>query len=237
VAPLGVPACWVAYPPAGWSALLLADPSPCLRWIVLRHLLSRPENDPEVLELANLREGDPLARSLAATQEAHGSWQPQRVGSLTRFCESSVLSCWRGGAVHPAGGYAKRGQLIALALARLGYLGFGPEHPAARLGAAYLFDRQNADGSWPLAEAEDGDDENVGYSIIPLQTAFPLRGLAACRYATDPRAERAYVWLLAQRLPDGAWPTGIAAGDYGFVAGYRRLPHSRGAAARTLPGH
>ena len=40
-------------------------------------------------------------------------------------------------------------------------------------------------------------------------------------------AERAYDWLLAQRLPDGAWPTGIASGVYGYVAGYRRLAHSR----------
>ena len=66
-----------------------------------------------------------------------------------------------------------------------------------------------------------------GYSIISLQTSLPLRGLAACGYATDPRAERAYDWLLAQRLPDGAWPTGIASGNYGYVAGYRRLAHSR----------
>jgi hypothetical protein len=32
---------------------------------------------------------------------------------------------------------------------------------------------------------------------------------------------------LAQRLPDGAWPTGLAAGVYGYVGGYRRLAHSR----------
>ena len=63
--------------------------------------------------------------------------------------------------------------------------------------------------------------------MIPLQTVFPLRGLAACGYAADLRAERAYEWLLAQRLPDGAWPTGMAAGVHGFVAGYRRLAHSR----------
>jgi hypothetical protein len=63
--------------------------------------------------------------------------------------------------------------------------------------------------------------------MIPLQAAFPLRGLAACGYAEDPRAERAYDWLLAQRLPDGAWPTGISSGVYGFVGGYRRLAHSR----------
>jgi hypothetical protein len=63
--------------------------------------------------------------------------------------------------------------------------------------------------------------------MIPLQTAIPLRGLAACGLAVDPRAERGYDWLLTQRLDDGAWPVGIAAGNYGYIAGYRRLPHSR----------
>jgi hypothetical protein len=55
-----------------------------------------------------------------------------------------------------------------------------------------------------------------------------LRGLAACGYASDHRCEKAYDWLMAQRLADGAWPTGIAGGGvYGYVAGYRRLAHSR----------
>jgi hypothetical protein len=63
--------------------------------------------------------------------------------------------------------------------------------------------------------------------MMPLQAAMPLRGLAACGYATDERSERAYEWLLSQQLPDGAWPTGIASGTYGYVAGYRRLAHSR----------
>jgi hypothetical protein len=62
---------------------------------------------------------------------------------------------------------------------------------------------------------------------MPIQTCLPLRGLAACGFAADPRAERAYDWLLAQRLPDGAWPTGTSSGTYGYVAGYRKLPHSR----------
>ena len=130
----------------------------------------------------------------------------------------------------------------ALALMRLGYLGLGPEHPAVRAGAERLFAAQRADGAWELREdaspgsgksLDDGENEGEGaghpegYSMIPLQTAIPLRGLAACGYATDPRAERAYDWLLAQRLPDGAWPTGIASGNYGGVGGYRRLAHSR----------
>ena len=68
---------------------------------------------------------------------------------------------------------------------------------------------------------------------MPLQTALPLRGLAAAGYAEDPRAERAYECLLAQRLDDGAWPVGVAHGQKGYIAGYRRLPGSSGCRANT----
>jgi hypothetical protein len=63
--------------------------------------------------------------------------------------------------------------------------------------------------------------------MIPMQTAMPLRALAMCGYARDPRSKRAYEWLLSKRLSDGAWPTGMASGNPGGVGGYRRLPHSR----------
>ncbi|GAG78409.1 unnamed protein product [marine sediment metagenome] len=63
--------------------------------------------------------------------------------------------------------------------------------------------------------------------MIPLQVATPLEGLAACGYSTDSRVEDAYDWLMEQRLDEGAWPTGIASGVYGGVAGYRNIPHSR----------
>ena len=33
--------------------------------------------------------------------------------------------------------------------------------------------------------------------------------------------------LLERRLDDGAWPTGLASGVFGRVAGYRRIAHSR----------
>ena len=196
-----------------WLPLLLADPSACLRWLVLRDLFGRPAGDPELAELAVLRQHDPLVTELLVLQEADGSW---RTGVLA--------------ATRRAG---SRTQATAFALARLGYLGFNAAHPAVRAGAEYLFSQQQTDGSWPLMEEAaltDGNSEipaNERYSMIPLQTAFPLRGLAACGYAMDLRAERAYEWLLAQQLDDGAWPTGMAAGVYGYVAGYRKLVGSR----------
>jgi hypothetical protein len=187
-----------------WVPLLLADPSPALRLLVLTQLLGRDETDGEVSELKALRTGDPLVTSLVRTQQDDGSWKAEEPVS-----HGSVLA------------------VTSCALTRLGYLGFGPELPAIRRGAEYLFSRQRKDGAWPLGSDAEQDERGEGYSMVPLQTALPLRGLAACGYATDPRAERAYEWLLAQRLPDGAWPTGKSAGVHGYVAGYRRLAHSR----------
>lgn len=74
--------------------------------------------------------------------------------------------------------------------------------------------------------------------MIPLQTSLPLRGLAAAGYATDPRAERAYEWLLSKRLDDGAWPGDTKAdldvgGAFGRTPGYRALPRSSGCRAAT----
>lgn len=194
-----------------WLPLLLADPSSCLRWLVLRELLGRPEDDPEVVELAAFREDDPLVASLLTAQSADGAW---RRGELA----------WQGDAE----------RITMLALMRLGYLGFGPEHPAVARGAEYLFARQREDGAWGLldayaeSEGDTGTKKHEGYTMVPLQTALPLRALAMCGYGQDPRAERAYEWLMGQRLEDGAWPTGIAGGGtYGYVAGYRKMPHSR----------
>lgn len=206
-----------------WTALLLADPSPILRLQVLRNLLGRPENDDEVIELNQLAPADPLMQNILRGQQPDGSWSRNTSGDTA--ASTAVLA-------------------TALALMRLGYLGLDAADPAVRRGAAFLFAQQLSDGSWPLpslrewetardatadiATAGKGAAGKDSYTMVPLQTALPLRGLAACGYAADPRAERAYDWLLARRLPDGAWPTGLAAdGAMGYVAGYRKMPHSR----------
>ena len=199
-----------------WLPILLVDPSPCLRSLVLRELFHKPSDDEEVLELAPLRESDRLRVEIVSLQESDGSWKPNSLAS-GRQGSTRVL-------------------MTANALTRLGYLGFDSDNLTVQRAANFLYSQQSSDGSWPLAEEiaiTDGNrtiPPNERYSIIPLQTVFPLRGLAMCGYATDARSELAYEWLLSQRLADGAWPTGIAGGNpgvYGFVGGYRRLAHSR----------
>jgi hypothetical protein len=156
-------------------------------------------------ELMDVPAGDPEAADLAARTAA----------------SPEVAALWR---EEPAD--LKE---LAWTLCRLAYLGLDRRHPRVQALAERLLDRQLADGSFPMGAFRPGDR----YSMVPLQTALPLRGVAAVGYATDPRAERGYEWLLHQRLDDGAWPTGVASGQPGAVAGYRRLPGSRGCRANT----
>ena len=196
------------------SPLLLADSSACLRWLVLRELFNLDEGHPEVVELARLRESDPLVTTLVKRQAPDGSWEPSAIGMK-----------W---------GTGSRILATAFALIRLGFLGFDGQLDAVQKGAQYLFQNQQPDGSWPLPRegpVVDGHmavDRAGAYSMIPLQTGFPLRGLAACGFAEDPRCELAYDWLLAQRLralgrrideaspyvdarlPDSVWRAGAA---------------------------
>lgn len=188
-----------------WAALLLADPSPCLRWLVLTRLLDRENSDTEVIELAELINKDALFLSLAKKQAKDGSWGSE---DLLGSPHNRLLT-------------------TSQALLRLGFLGFDQNHPVVANAAGFLFNRQMPDGGWRLPDQFEQDSSQGTYQVIPLQTALPLRGLAACGLAQDPKCEKAYEWLINQRLKDGAWPTGIASGTLGGVAGYRRLPHSR----------
>ena len=58
-----------------WIPLLLADPSPCLRLLVLRDLLNRPESDAEIQELKTLQPTDSRVKLILALQDEDGSFR------------------------------------------------------------------------------------------------------------------------------------------------------------------
>ena len=121
---------------------------------------------------------------------------------------------------------------LAWRLCRLAHLGLGRDEPGVAAIAERLLALQSRDGTWALRSFRPAARDSV-YSMIPLQTSLPLRGLAAVGYAADPRVERAYDWLVDRRLDDGAWPLGTASGQPGYIAGYRKLPGSKGCRVNT----
>ncbi len=105
-----------------WLPLLLTDPSPNLRILILRELLNRPEDDEEVQELLVVREKDPIIDSLFKTQLTDGSWS----------------------SVDLTGTKSTTGNLQATsqALVRLGYLGFEKDQKVVKNAAVYIFSKQ-----------------------------------------------------------------------------------------------
>ena len=201
------------------NVLLLADASPSLRARTLVELGGAEADDPEV---RRLRAEIATSREVLDVLDAVGRSTPRELAYL---------------------------------LCRMAYLGYdGPEVASI---AESLFDLQQADGSWPLFPEDDERDVAVAaaaeaprrrrkaqpvvrpraerWRMIPQQTSIPLRGLAAAGYATDPRAERAYDWLVDRRLDDGAWPGDIKADHDRSMGtpGYRKLPRSPGCRSAT----
>jgi hypothetical protein len=174
--------------------------------LVLTELLHLSEDEEEVQELIEIRESDQLVKNLFKLQKTNGAWDSLGLNQIT---------------------YADNLQIASMALQRLGYLGFDSSHPVVQKAAEFLFSKQQEDGSWPMPGKKQLTDEEVGYQMMPIQTAIPLLGLVTCGYSTDKKSEKAFEWLMEQRLEDGAWPVGLSAGNYGGIAGYRRLAHSR----------
>ena len=195
-------------------ALLYGDPSPSLRWRTAVELDGADEDDAE----------------LTAWRAEIGE-SPEVTALLERLAETADPV--------PAG----------YLLCRLAYLGYhGPEMADA---VDAIFASQQRDGSWPVGNADEPPRRGTkarsvpsrppaeGKRFITNETVVPLRGIAAAGFATDPRAERGYEWLLSQRHLDGSWPAGPK-GDLGGPGRpsppereYRRLTRGEGCRSAT----
>lgn len=180
-------------------SLLLTTSSNCLRWQIMKDL---PYYSSEELELVRIsRYQDPLLLSLLKFQNEDGSFRTDKLTATSSFIQAT-----------------------SIALVKLSFLGFDNSFLPAKMAAEYLFKVQQPDGSW-LYHATNVDDGEQ-YDMVPLQTAFPTWGLASIGYASDSRLEKSYEWLFSIQLKDGTWPVGIVSGNFGYIAGYRKLPNS-----------
>lgn len=181
--------------------LLLTSPSAHLRLMVLQNLMGKEANDPEVKELADRAGTDKIITDILHLQNEDGSFKTDIITAT-----GSII------------------QATSIALVKLGFLGFDSNYLPVSKAVEFLISSQEKDGKWRL---EIKSDEEGSYDMVPLQTAFPLLGLAAVGLYEHKSAEKGYEWLLTQQLKDGAWPTGTASGNYGYVAKYRMLKNSR----------
>lgn len=164
------------------NTLLLGDPDPSLRWRAAVELDGADDNDDDVRRWrAEVDASDHIAALV--TRLAAAGDDPQAAGYL--LCQ----------------------------LVYLGYRG-----PALAEAVEGIFAHQQTDGSWPVGsiraaprprrrrgQAPPSLPPAESYRMITTKTTVPLRGIAAAGFATDPRAERAYEWLVAERLRDGSW--------------------------------
>lgn len=181
--------------------LLLTSPSSHLRLLVLKNLMGKDSNDHEVKELVKLAGKDKIITDILQMQNEDGSFRTDTITAT-----GSIL------------------QATSIALVKLGFLGFSFNDLPVYKAAEFLMNSQGKDGGWKL---EIANDEEGNYDMVPLQTAFPLLGLAAVGLCKHKLAEKGYEWLLTKQLKDGAWPTGTASGNYGYVAKYRKLENSQ----------
>ena len=104
-----------------WMTLLLADPSPSLRILVLKNLLNKDENDSEIKELREIQMEDQIIEKTLKTQLENGSWASKSTGTIA------------------TGGNL---QLTSQILVKLAYLEFQPTNEIIDHAVNFIFSKQ-----------------------------------------------------------------------------------------------
>lgn len=210
------------------NVLLLADASPSLRARTLVELGAVAEDDAEVTRLrAEVAASTEVVDVLDAVERS----TPRQLAYL--LCRLAYLG-YDGPEVTSIAGaifelQQKDGSWPLFAEDDERLAGDDPDSPSATQSAARSVSPRRKRAQPTVSPRSEK------WRMIPQQTSIPLRGLAAAGFATDPRAERAYDWLIAQRLEDGAWPGDIKADHSRSMGtpGYRKLPRSPGCRSAT----
>jgi len=93
--------------------------------------------------------------------------------------------------------------------------GFTRKHPSMSRAAEFLFSRQTPEGDWRGI---------YGRQYTPNYSAGILELLVKAGYERDPRAKRAFEWLLSMRQNDGGWAGPIRTVGVGLTAAVMQAP-------------
>jgi len=188
--------------PIDW---LLEPDNPSVRYLALRHLLGRPEDDPQVRQARAAIPHSRVAERILARQSPGGFWgdpitpyQPKYKASYWTLMLMAYLGLSRENervrqAVEyvfrfqqPVGGFAERGE------------------EAARRDYLRKVERARNRGTRPPQESSFVADQ-VHQATLSCLTGNLVAALLRLGYADDPRLWRAVDWLVSIQNADGGW--------------------------------
>ncbi len=191
--------------PPGPLDWLLEPSNPSARCLTLRHLLERPESDPEVVAARAAIPTSPLAARLFRRQAPGGYWGD------------------------PASPYLPKYKASYWTVMLLGHLGFAREDERVRRAVDYLCSFQQPSGGFPETGREGalgryaravarcrvrGQEppaqeafvaEQLRQATLSCLTGKMAAALLRLGYGDDPRVWRALEWLAGIQNADGGW--------------------------------
>lgn len=184
---------------------LLEPSNPSVRYLALRHLLGRGEDDADVREARAAIPHSPIVRRIFARQAPEGHW---------------------GDAATP---YVPKYKATYWTLMLLGYLGLSRDDERVRRAAEYVFTFQTAEGGFSERGEEaarreyvhvaerarvrgktpppesDFVADSVRQGTLSCLTGNVVAALVRLGYGDDPRVASAVDWLVRVQNADGGW--------------------------------
>jgi len=184
---------------------LLEPDNPSVRYLTLRHLLGRPEDDPETQTARAAIPDSPVVKRIFARQDPAGFWGD------------------------PATPYQPKYKATYWTLMVLGHLGLSRDDERVRRAAEYVFRFQQPVGGFAeLGEEaarreyvrkaqkarergkkppEESDflADSIHQATLSCLTGNVVAALLRLGYGDDPRLGRAVDWLVSIQNADGGW--------------------------------
>lgn len=184
---------------------LLEPTNPSVRYLALRYLSGRSEDDADVRETRAAIPGSPVVRRIFAKQAPEGHWGDPTAPYLPKY----KATYWT--------------------LMLLGYLGLSRDDERVRRAAEHVFAFQGAEGGF-CERGEQGARREYAYiaerarqrgkqpppvdefiadllhqSVLSCLTGNVVAALLRLGYVDDPRVGRAVDWLVRVQNADGGW--------------------------------
>ncbi len=184
---------------------LLEPSNPSVRYLALRHLLGRSEDDADVRETQAAIPESPVVRRIFARQAPEGHWGDPTAPYLPKY-KATYWTLMLLGHLGLSRDDERVGRAAEHVFAFQGAEGGFRERgeQGARREYAHVAERARQRGKRPPPEAEFVADL-LHQSVLSCLTGNAVAALLRLGYAADARVGRAVDWLVRVQNADGGW--------------------------------